>query len=119
MKSISEFSGIYLCRELVDGRKHINSLAALVELELGRVPFDGSLYMFLNRSRRLLKILYYDQTGFALWLKRLEKSQFHWPTGLSLGSVIDLNPYQVSLLLQGCNIEMLKPHIPVKKSRCI
>jgi len=119
VRSVAEFSGIYLCRELVDGRKQFNSLAAIVELELARSPFDGSLFLFLNRSRNLLKILYYDVTGFALWIKRLEKGRFHWPAGLSHETTIGLRADQVSLLLSGCNIELLKPHLPVKRSRCV
>ena len=119
MRSIAGFSEIYLCRELVDGRKQFNSLAAIVELELTRSPFDGSLFLFLNRGRNLLKILNYDVTGFALWIKKLEKGRFHWPMGLSREATIGLTVDQVSLLLSGCNIELLKPHLPVKRSRCV
>jgi transposase len=119
VRSITDSAGIFLCRELVDGRKQFNSLAAIVELELGRTPFDGSLYLFLSRGRNLLKILYYDVTGFALWAKRLEKGRFHWPTGISADSSFRLQPDQVALLLKGCNIELLKPHQPIKRSRCL
>jgi len=71
MRSISTFKYVYVCKEPVDGRKQINTLAVLVETDLGRSPLDGSLFVFINRRRDTLRMLYYDRTGFALWCKRL------------------------------------------------
>ena len=51
LKSISSFPGIFICRQAVDGRKQINTLAALVESDLGQRPFEGSLFVFINRRR--------------------------------------------------------------------
>ena len=42
-------------------------------------PFSDALYVFCNRYRDRLKVLYWDQTGFCLWYKRLEKAKFKWP----------------------------------------
>jgi transposase len=76
MRSISTFKYVYVCKEPVDGRKQINTLAVLVETDLGRLPLDGSLFVFINRRRDTLKMLYYDRTGFALWCKRLERATY-------------------------------------------
>ena len=51
-----------------DMRKQINCLAVMVEQQLEKNPFeDGALYLFCNKERRILKILYWDATGFCLW----------------------------------------------------
>ena len=70
---------IYLYRDAVDFRKSINGLVMIVEQELGLSPFAGALYVFCNRGRDKLKLVYWDKTGFALWYKRLEKDKFKWP----------------------------------------
>lgn len=70
---------IYLYRDAVDFRKSINGLATIVEQELARSPFDPGLFLFTNKNRDKLKLLYWDNTGFALWYKRLEKHRFKWP----------------------------------------
>jgi transposase len=62
-----------------DLRKQINGLAVMVQAEPGMDPFSGSLYLFCNKNRKLLKLLYWDQSGFAMWQKRLERDRFPWP----------------------------------------
>ena len=63
----------------IDVRKHINGLAAEVEQVLEADPLSHAVFLFCNRERRILKALYWDHTGFAVWMKRLEKHQFPWP----------------------------------------
>ncbi len=62
-----------------DLRKQINGLALIVEQQMGASPFDPALFLFCNRERRILKALYWDRTGFAMWQKKLEKHRFPWP----------------------------------------
>ena len=69
---------VYLCRESVDFRKSINGLSALIEQELELNPFGSALYVFINRQRNKLKVLYWHRNGFCLWLKRLEAEKFAW-----------------------------------------
>ena len=59
---------VYLCREPIDFRKSINGLSVLVEQELGPNPFAAALYVFTNRQRNKLKVLYWHRNGFCLWL---------------------------------------------------
>ncbi len=70
---------IFIKPGVTDMRKQINGLSMLVEEELIKDPFNGSLYMFCNRDRKRLKIIYWDRNGFYLWLKRLEKDKFPLP----------------------------------------
>jgi transposase len=62
-----------------DMRKQINGLAAVAEQLKGRSAFEGGQFLFCNAERRILKALYWDRTGFCLWMKRLEKHRFPWP----------------------------------------
>lgn len=64
---------VYLALGNTDMRKAINGLSVLVEGNLSLNPFSGHLFVFTNRRRNILKILYWDRNGFCLWQKRLEK----------------------------------------------
>src|SRR5690625_7829901 len=70
---------IYLHREPVDFRKAINGLSVIVQDEMALSPFDRALFVFCNKKRSQLKVLYWDETGFVLWQKRLERDKFKWP----------------------------------------
>ena len=59
---------IYVRPGTTDMRKQINGLSIIVQEQLKLDPFSGSLFVFCNKRRHLLKILYWDKTGFALWL---------------------------------------------------
>lgn len=67
------------CTLPVDFRKSIDGLSALVELDIKAAVFDPVLFVFLNRARNRVKILYWERNGFCLWLKRLEAERFKAP----------------------------------------
>ena len=71
MKMFVEPAHIYLHRDAVDFRKSIDGLVALVESELERDAYTGALFLFCNKAKDKLKLVYWDKTGFALWYKRL------------------------------------------------
>ena len=66
MKMFLDTSEIYLHRDPVDFRKSINGLMTIVEQNMLLSPFTGALFVFCNKSRNKLKLLYWDKTGFAL-----------------------------------------------------
>jgi len=100
---------IYLHRDGVDFRKSINGLSVIVDEAMGLSPFDSGIFVFCNRRRDKLKVLYWDSTGFALWYKRLEKAKFKWPRKLS-DDIVVLTHEQWDWLLRGLNIMDIKPH---------
>ena len=108
MKDIDEFEGIYLHRLPVDGRKGINGLVLLIESQMGCAT-SGSLFVFTNRRRDVVKIVYWDRSGFALWMKRLERERFRWPVKMGEDTV-PLRAEQLSWLLDGYDIVQMKPH---------
>jgi transposase len=97
---------IYVSPGVTDMRKQINGLSILVQEELEKDPFSGSLFLFCNKTRKLIKILYWDINGFCLWMKRLEKDRFPWPQDRS--SVSDITRDQLEMLLKG--IDFWKAH---------
>ena len=62
-----------------DLRKQINGLAAMAQGEMSKDPFSGSLFVFCNKTRKLLKTLYWDRTGFCLWLLCEASHNCHYP----------------------------------------
>ena len=82
-----------------DLRKQINGLAAMAQGEMALDPFSGSLYLFCNQSRKLLKALYWDRNGFCLWQKRLERDHFPWPKTEERAK--EISQAQLRMLLEG------------------
>ena len=76
MRPDAKVQKVYLYPKPVDFRKSINGLAALVELDINVEVFNPVLFVFLNRTRSQVKILYWERNGFCLWLKRLEAERF-------------------------------------------
>ena len=70
---------IYLAAGNTDMRKAINGLSILVQDRRRLDPLSGHMFVFCNRRRDIIKILYWDRYGFCLWQKRLEKHFFSWP----------------------------------------
>lgn len=99
---------VFLVLGSTDMRKAINTLSILVEGTLRRDPFSGHLFVFCNRRRTLIKILYWDRNGFCLWQKRLEKHRFHWPD--KPDEVMELDARQLAFLLEGLDLRFVDPH---------
>jgi len=100
---------VYLYAGVVDMRKSIDGLAALVERELEASPMTGALFVFCNRGRDKIKLLYWERNGFVLWYKRLEKQRFTWLNQTNADS-ISIDGYQLNLLLDSLDIFINKPH---------
>lgn len=66
-------------REPVDMRKQFNGLVGLVQNAIREDPLSGTVYVFFNRRRTILKAVYWDRTGFCLFAKRLEQGRFVLP----------------------------------------
>ncbi|WP_297463134.1 IS66 family insertion sequence element accessory protein TnpB [Ferrovum sp.] len=67
---------VFLYGQPTDGRKSFNGLYALTQAELHQDPLSGHLFCFINRQATLIRVLYWDRSGFCLWSKRLEAGRF-------------------------------------------
>lgn len=76
MRLLSSFCEVYLYTGILDMRLGVDRLGAKIQEELKRSPISGGLYVFVSRSRKKIKLLYWDRDGYALWIKRLEAGMF-------------------------------------------
>lgn len=77
MLAIAGNARIFFFQKPIDMRKGVESLSLLVEENCAGELTSGAYFVFINRSRDRMKVLYWDQDGFAIWWKRLEKGNFH------------------------------------------
>jgi transposase len=103
MKSIFEFEKFYIHKNPVDLRKNINGLSSIVAQEMRLDLKASALFIFCNKRRSHMKVLYFDRSGFALWLKRLEGSKFPWPKQYE-EETISIDAKNLELLLEGINV---------------
>jgi transposase len=108
MRPSNDLAAVYVCIEPVDFRKQINGLAALVQEVLALDPFSEQLFVFTNRRRDRVKCLYWERSGFVLWMKRLERERFHWPQ--AHGATVTLSGQELNWLLDGFDLSRWRPH---------
>ena len=99
MVSQSPATRVFLAVAPVDGRKSFNGLYSLVKETLHQEPTSGFLFVFTNKSRNRLKILFWDGSGLCLFCKRLERGTYGWPGGE--GPSRCLRPEELQLLIHG------------------
>jgi transposase len=97
--SVSPATRIFVALEPVDMRKSFNGLYAHVQAVLQEDPTSGHIFLYTNRLRNRLKLVYFDGSGLWVCAKRLEKGTFAWPTGDGVSSC--LRPEELQLLLHG------------------
>jgi transposase len=95
---------VFLALEPVDMRKSFNGLWSLAEQRLGEDPRQGALFVFANRGRDRIKLLYWDGTGVWVFAKRLEQGRFTWPVG-SDRVKLHLAPEALTMLLAGIDLK--------------
>ena len=105
-------SAVYLACGDTDMRKSIDGLAAIVQHSFDLDLFSPSLFVFCNRGRDKLKILTWDQNGFWLYYRRLERGTFRWPAHAS-GQPLKVSRRQLHWLLDGLELEQRQAHRPV------
>lgn len=106
MLNIGNSAKILMHREPVDMRKSIDGLSFIVVAEFARNPVGGTVYVFFNKQRDKLKLLYWDRNGFCLWYKRLEKELFKIP--VINDAVFEISPENLRWLMDG--LDLSKTH---------
>ena len=98
---------VFVCVQPTDMRKSFDGLSGMVRQILEQDPLSGALFLFRNRGRDRLKILYWDRDGLAIWYKRLERGSFQFPTDLTSSSEVtscQITSEELSLLLAGIDL---------------
>jgi transposase len=101
--TISPAVRIYVATGATDLRRSIDGLAALVRERFDLDPFAGHLFLFRNRRGDRVKILAWDQSGFWVFYKRLERGTFAWPAETD-GAPVTLRSSDLLLLLSGVDL---------------
>lgn len=96
---------VYLCLGPCDMRRSFDGLHALVRDHLQLDAFAGHLYLFANKRRDRLKLLYWDRSGFAIWAKRLEAGTFAIPSGEPDAKRFEITVEELGALLSGIHLE--------------
>jgi transposase len=112
----AEHTRVYLAAGATDMRKQIDALAALVQDVLEQDPFSNCLFVFCNRRRDKLKILYWQHNGFWLWYRRLERERFGWPRGEEDSACVEVSSRELRWLLDGLDIRHVQGHRKVRFS---
>ena len=99
MLSLSPATRVFLATTPIDGRKSFNALSVLVKETLQQEPTSGFLFIFINKARNRLKVLFWDGSGLVLCTKRLEGGRFAAPWGQ--GASQSLRPEELALLIHG------------------
>lgn len=98
---------IYLAAGPTDLRKSFDGLSGLTRTVLAQDPTSGHVFVFCNRRRNRLKILYFDGSGLWVFAKRLEEGTFAWP-GVSTQPRVELRACELTLLLGGLDLAHTK-----------
>lgn len=93
---------VFLALGPTDMRKSFDTLAALVVGVIHQDPLCGHLFVFRNRRKNRMKILYWDRTGYALWAKRLEAGTFWLPSDESGSVEIDVS--DLTMIMEGIDL---------------
>ncbi|HZK62038.1 MAG TPA: IS66 family insertion sequence element accessory protein TnpB [Anaerovoracaceae bacterium] len=102
----------HMCCTLIDMRKGFNGLSGLVRNYLNQDPTTGDVFVFLNKPRTLLKLLYWDGDGFVIFYKRLERGTFDFLANDAVSR--ELKRTELILILEGVKLKDYK-----KKKRCL
>ena len=108
MLSFTNHVQIYLCTSPTDMLRSFDGLSALVASVMNHDPVSGHLFLFLNRRRDRIKLLYWDHDGLAIWMKRLEAGTFETPQAAAGQACLELDATQLTLLLSGVSLQSVK-----------
>ena len=98
----------YLYSKPTDMRKSFDGLCGLVINHLAQSPMTGDVFIFMNRRRTLIKLLVWDQTGFVIYYKRLEKKTFELPPFEESSSSVKITRRTLMIILEGISLDNIK-----------
>lgn len=102
MLSLPSSTRVFVCLAATDMRCSFDKLSAHTQQILKQDPISGHLFVFLNRIRTHVKVLYFDRTGLAIWYKRLERGTFSVP------SVEEITYRDLVCMLEGLQVKKLR-----------
>ena len=108
MISLQADTRIFIALGATDMRKGFDGLCGVITAVLQEDPLTGHLFLFVNRRRDKLKILYWDGDGLAIWYRRLEQGTFQMPTQREGCTSVEIRSDQLMMLLRGIDYQSVK-----------
>lgn len=108
MLNLNVNTSISIYSEPVDMRKSFSGLVGIIRYFLKSDPLSGQLFVFLNKHRNLMKILYWDGDGYVIWYKRLERGTFRLPACPAESTSIGISRAEFLLILEGFEPDKFK-----------
>lgn len=108
MLALAPSTAIYLCTGATDMRKGFDGLSQIVAARAEQDVLEGGLFVFVNRRRDRMKLLWWDQDGLAFFYKRLERGTFQMPSVAADATSIVLTPTELSLILGGIDLRSVR-----------
>lgn len=105
MLTIPTNKTVYVYTQPIDMRKAVNGLIVVLQESFQKNPQSGDLYLFTNRQRNKIKALFWDNNGFVLYYKRLEKGRFNYSKYLRDHQIV-VTPQQLKALLMGLDFHL-------------
>lgn len=97
---------IWLYSGPTDMRKSFDGLMSLAKNKMHENPVSGELFVFINRRQTHVKILYFDRSGYCIWMKRLEEGSFRKPSALTEKTALTWT--QLKLILEGIELKNIR-----------
>ena len=108
MLTIATQTRIFIALHATDMRKGFDGLSGLVSDTLKQDPLSGALFLFVNRRRDRMKVLYWVGDGLAIWYRRLEQGTFQIPATNEQHNAIEIRSEEFTMLLRGIDLSSVK-----------
>lgn len=118
MLSFKQSTPVYLAFGPTDMRRAIDGLSIMVQMTFKLDPFADALFVFCNKNKDKIKILYWENNGFWLYYRRLERGRFKWPDVEKTGTM-QVTERELRWLLDGLNIQEKGAHRAVNQRKVI
>ena len=105
MLSLGNKIQYYLYSQPTDMRKGVDGLCGLINNHLKKDPLQGDAFIFIGKNRRLIKILFWDRTGFVVYYKRLEQGCFELPKQTNEEKSIEIDRRKLMMILEGISLK--------------
>jgi transposase len=103
MLSLPPTVRVFVALEATDMRKSFDGLANETRQQIAQDPLSGHLFVFFNRRRTMVKVLYWDRNGYCVVAKRLERGTFH-PPHANEQDVVEVEAAELALILEGIDL---------------
>lgn len=120
MLHLPDQSRYLLYNGITDMRKSFHGLAAIVKCKMGSNVLSGDIFVFISKRRNAIKLLRFEQDGFAIFYKRLEKGTFEIPAHESKSDTLLLKDNELIFILKGVALKQIKyrPRYSHKQAFC-